>query len=47
LINWLALGQAQNLPRNHADNGDEQDGQPDLDPLSHGGGMALFGPGIK
>ena len=34
------LPQAQRLPHNHADNGDEQNGERDMDPLSHGGSMA-------
>jgi hypothetical protein len=35
------------LPHDHAEDSDEQKGEHDLDPLSHGGGMALFGPGTK
>jgi hypothetical protein len=34
------LPQAQRLPHNHADNGDEQNGERDMDPLSHGGSMS-------
>jgi hypothetical protein len=40
LVHWLALLRAQHLPSNHASNGNEKNGERDLDPLLHGNIMS-------
>jgi hypothetical protein len=47
VIYGLPFGSPQHLPGSHTCNSDQQNRDRDIDPLPHGGGMALFRPEIK